>query len=304
MKTIIQTACILILMLSLNIDSSAQTKTFEVLNPKVQQGDVLIVNIVPIFGLGVFPQPTILFLNKQYYPNRYGDVFIGIDLNTKPGRYPVTLVDHGTGRELSPDYFVEVDITDREFTSRTRGMFIPTLRRKRERDVINKAFGDGDYSDRYFKDEFVKPLDKIILDTDRKVGDISSPFGDGHAGVDLVTLDRKSGQNKRPVKAINSGKVALIAKNFSTDGNMVILDHGSGIFSVYMHLSSFKVKKVGDMVNKDDIIAISGNTGSAKRGGPHLHFAVKIRDKNKVSDVYVDPLAFIDTMNQYVKQTP
>ena len=73
---------------------------------------------------------------------------------------------------------------------------------------------------------------------------------------------------------------------------MVVIDHGSGIFSLYMHLSRIEVRE-GSKVIKDQVIGLSGATGDAR--GPHLHFAIKASGTN------VDPLSFIEVANQYIK---
>ena len=56
-------------------------------------------------------------------------------------------------------------------------------------------------------------------------------------------------------------------------GNMVILDHGQGVFSLYSHLSQISAA-VGDTVEKGKIIGQTGTSGMA--GGDHLHFSMLI----------------------------
>jgi len=87
-----------------------------------------------------------------------------------------------------------------------------------------------------------------------------------HYGIDYkAALDE-------PIKAVNSGKVVLCS-NLFFEGNTTIIDHGAGIYSIYMHLSSM-TKKVGYLVNKYDLIGYAGQSGRAT--GPHLHLSVKI----------------------------
>ena len=73
--------------------------------------------------------------------------------------------------------------------------------------------------------------------------------------------------------AANNGTV-LNASWLGIYGNCIILDHGMGVQSLYAHLSSFD-SKVGDTVEKDQVIARSGMTGLA--GGDHLHFTVLVQ---------------------------
>lgn len=82
-----------------------------------------------------------------------------------------------------------------------------------------------------------------------------------------------------PVHASNAGEVVL-ARELFYEGNCVVIDHGLGFMTMYMHLSQFNVKE-GDKVEKDQVIALSGDTGRAT--GPHLHMAVRW------SGEYLDP---------------
>ena len=71
---------------------------------------------------------------------------------------------------------------------------------------------------------------------------------------------------------------------FGGGGNTVIIDHGDGLSTLYMHLSSFAVGQ-GENVSAGDTIAYAGSTGIST--GPHLHFAVR------VSGSYVDPGGYL-----------
>jgi len=141
----------------------------------------------------------------------------------------------------------------------------------------------------YFTKQFVYPLDKIIISGNfgniRKSGEIKLQ----HLGTDL---DADIGT---PVYAINDGKV-VFTKNLINDGNTIIIDHGLGIYSLYLHLNEFKVS-LGDMVKRGDVIATVGNTGYSL--GSHLHFSVKINDGKNLSSV--DPLRFITSANKIIQ---
>lgn len=283
----------------LSLSSNVQAQSFQVLNPKVEQGGVLIFKIAPQWMPPAVQNPSIAIFGKHYLPNKYGDVFIGIDKNIAPGVHIATLVEYGRGVRLSWDY-EEVEIAERNFVIRARSPGVP--RNSREVDAILKAYKSGNKFEKYFEGEFVRPLDLVVLDKDRTVGGISSlgQFGgESHRGVDLITLDPKTGKYQRPVKAINSGKVVLLAKNFSLEGNMAIIDHGSGVFSIYMHLSKFNVKQ-GELVKTGQIVGISGKSGRTKGRSvsPHLHFGVRVGDPDDSQKFpVVDPLGFIKAMN-------
>ncbi|MFW5970515.1 MAG: M23 family metallopeptidase [Desulfovermiculus sp.] len=87
-----------------------------------------------------------------------------------------------------------------------------------------------------------------------------------HLGVDLASTARAE------VLAANSGRV-VFAGWFGIYGQVVIIDHGLGLQSLYAHLSQMSVQ-VGDPVEKGQIIGRTGVTGLA--GGDHLHFGMLI----------------------------
>ncbi len=84
-----------------------------------------------------------------------------------------------------------------------------------------------------------------------------------HFGIDIV-----SKQNE-PVKAVADGTV-IFADWTSDSGNVIAIQHRSNLISVYKHNSAL-MKKVGNIVNSGQVIAIIGNTGELTTG-PHLHF--------------------------------
>jgi murein DD-endopeptidase MepM/ murein hydrolase activator NlpD len=73
------------------------------------------------------------------------------------------------------------------------------------------------------------------------------------------------------VAAVNHGRV-ILARPLFFEGNCVVIDHGQGLLTLYLHLSKFLVKE-GDDVDKGQEVGLSGGTGRAT--GPHLHLAVR-----------------------------
>ncbi|MDL2266540.1 M23 family metallopeptidase [Desulfovibrio sp. OttesenSCG-928-G15] len=84
-----------------------------------------------------------------------------------------------------------------------------------------------------------------------------------HRGVDF------RGAAGTPIQTVESGVVALVSNHYY-GGNTVIVDHGLGVFSVYLHMSSFNTQK-GQRVKRGDIIGYIGSTGRST--GPHLHYS-------------------------------
>jgi murein DD-endopeptidase MepM/ murein hydrolase activator NlpD len=73
------------------------------------------------------------------------------------------------------------------------------------------------------------------------------------------------------VRAGNAG-VVVLAQPLYFEGNCVIVDHGLGLMSVYMHFSKIEVKP-GQQVAKGERLGLSGATGRVT--GPHLHWAIR-----------------------------
>ena len=87
-----------------------------------------------------------------------------------------------------------------------------------------------------------------------------------HSGADLRAATGTA------IAAANRGRVVL-AKPLFFSGNAVFLDHGMGVYSVYLHLSEIRVE-VGDLVEKGEVVGLAGATGRVT--GPHLHWGARI----------------------------
>ncbi|MUM78312.1 peptidoglycan DD-metalloendopeptidase family protein [Pseudodesulfovibrio sp. F-1] len=99
-----------------------------------------------------------------------------------------------------------------------------------------------------------------------------------HMGLDLASLKNAA------VPAGNHGTI-VFADFLGIYGNVVVIDHGLGLQSIYAHLNSMEVE-VGQTVSKDDIVGHTGITGLA--GGDHLHYEINI------SGVPVQPIEWWD----------
>lgn len=98
-----------------------------------------------------------------------------------------------------------------------------------------------------------------------------------HNGVDL------SADTGTAIYAAYKGTVVVSTYN-SSAGNYIMIDHGSGLMTVYMHCSKLLVS-VGETVSKGQTIGLVGSTGNST--GPHLHFSVRLNGS------YVDPKPYI-----------
>lgn len=98
----------------------------------------------------------------------------------------------------------------------------------------------------------------------------SQRFYNGKPGRPHYGLDY-AGPTGTPVIAPASGKVTLYVPDMFYSGGTMIIDHGHGVTSTFLHLSDSFVKE-GDIVNKGDKVAAIGDTGRAT--GPHLDWRV------------------------------
>jgi len=118
-------------------------------------------------------------------------------------------------------------------------------------------------------------------------GPITSPFGMRnhptlggfrlHAGIDIAASEGTT------IGAAASGRV-IVAQYAGNCGNMISIDHGGGMATVYCHLSQIFVG-VGQDVSRGQAIGAVGHTGDAT--GPHLHFGILIKGHP------VDPLGYL-----------
>ncbi|MEN2786824.1 peptidoglycan DD-metalloendopeptidase family protein [Sphingomonas qilianensis] len=103
-----------------------------------------------------------------------------------------------------------------------------------------------------------------------------------HSGIDIARA------TATPVLAPADGVVILAADHpFTLEGNLLMIDHGMGLNSAFLHLSRIDVR-VGDRVTRGQLVGAVGMSGRAT--GPHLHWSLKWRDAR------IDPLLLAGAM--------
>ena len=102
-----------------------------------------------------------------------------------------------------------------------------------------------------------------------------------HSGVDIGAT--RPGVWGDPIYAAAGGTVVTANYNWS-GGNWIWVDHGGGMYTIYMHMQSFLVG-VGDYVSPGQQIGFMGSTGDSS--GAHLHISVRINGE------YVDPMPYL-----------
>ena len=132
---------------------------------------------------------------------------------------------------------------------------------------------------RLWTGEFTLPVDGRVTSAFGRGREFNGTLQSRHMGTDL------SGQTGSPVYAPNRGIVALVG-DFYYAGNVVYLDHGAGLVTVYMHLSEVSVAE-GDTVRAGQLLGRVGATGRVT--GPHLHWTARY------GSVSLDPLSLFST---------
>ncbi len=111
--------------------------------------------------------------------------------------------------------------------------------------------------------------------------------GSYHSGIDIASAPNGGGSGN-PYVAPADGVVILAAETpFTLEGNLLMIDHGNGLNSAFLHSSRLLVK-AGDIVHRGQAIGLTGMTGRAT--GPHLHWSLKWREAR------LDPILFTGAM--------
>ncbi len=155
-----------------------------------------------------------------------------------------------------------------ELRSVYHGERIPPATRTAEHAIINAVFA-GRSGPPQWSGLFTLPLHRSIV--------INAPFGQRRAYNDEPPYETHEGVDYdaargTPAYAPAAGTVVM-ARPLELRGNTLIIDHGGGVFTLFAHLSAFKVA-VGQVVKQGDLVALVGSTGNAL--GPHLHWEVHV----------------------------
>src|SRR6478672_10401392 len=210
--------------------------------------------------------------------------FAGVSLATKPGTYTLRVEGKSAGgKETAMSYLVRVSAAHYPFSTITVAPAF--VEPPKELDPViaaadaakKQAFSATDPTP-LWSGAFERPTD---TETSGVFG--SARVYNGKKKSQHLGLDFRASTGT-PVHATNAGTV-ILARPLYFEGNCVMLDHGQGLITVYMHLSEFKVKE-GDKVAAGQLIALSGGTGRST--GPHLHFAVRWRGE------YLDPRTLLE----------
>jgi murein DD-endopeptidase MepM/ murein hydrolase activator NlpD len=126
---------------------------------------------------------------------------------------------------------------------------------------------------RLWRGSFVVPLVSIVTEPFGTARTFNGAVQSVHQGLDYRA------ERGTPISAMNSGTI-LLARDLFFEGNIVVIDHGQGLLSLYLHLSEIGVKE-GDQVERGQVVGKTGATGRVT--APHLHVAVRWQG------IYLDP---------------
>jgi hypothetical protein len=213
--------------------------------------------------------PIAFFANADH---RTWFAVAGMDVEVHPGNYPLTIdatLRDGTHHTLQKDVHVE------EAPYEKVPLTVPDKFVEPNAAALKKIAADKIVKDKAFANSAAKPEWSGNFRPPLRLAPQSDSFGNQrifNGKLDSVHrgLDYRA-KMRTPVAAINSGRVVL-ARPLYYEGGCVVIDHGLGLRSIYMHLSKIEVS-VGKKVLRGQIIALSGASGRAT--GPHLHLGVR-----------------------------
>jgi murein DD-endopeptidase MepM/ murein hydrolase activator NlpD len=207
----------------------------------------------------------------------------GVSLETKPGAYALKLSGiTRENRELAFDRKIWV----RAAKYPTIAAHVASQFTEPSPEQLRQINGDKETKQRVFAQvapeqewsgDFRAPVKARISDVFGTRRTFNGKVQSLHQGLDYAV------PVGTPIAAANRGRV-LLARPLFFEGNCVVLDHGQGLLTLYLHLSKIDVKE-GDVVERGQQLGLSGGTGRAT--GPHLHIAVRWQG------VYVDPATLL-----------
>jgi murein DD-endopeptidase MepM/ murein hydrolase activator NlpD len=250
----------------------------------VAPGEIVILTITSTTPIAA---PRVRAFNQQLSPYAVDDrtwrVLVGIDLDVKPGKHPVTVV---AGAERLTHTLA---VVPRQFPTRRLKVdeaFVnpPESVQKRideERKLV-AAIWESSGSDALWKGPFVRPVPEAANSAFGTRSVFNGQPRGAHGGADFPS------PAGTPVKAPNAGRVVLV-RDLYYSGNTVIVDHGLGMFSYFAHLSEMSVAE-GERIATGATVGRVGATGRVT--GPHLHWTVR------VGGARVDPLALLALLGE------
>ena len=266
--------------------AQAPAMSFEiVIKPEIASlGDTVSVKVQKLPGDKAAPK---IFFDKTKVPvfnlsENWYRTLLPISADFKPGVYPVEIFYKGHVKRIN----LTVKDTKYPLQDLTLSKEVSELKASRiEKELVSRVLNT--YSrEKFWSGKFIFPSGgplSTAYGVKRRVNGVINT-GYFHKGLDFAAA---FGSN---IKAPENGRIVLaglVSRGFVVNGNCIFIDHGHGVISGYLHLSSVLVKE-GDFVKKGQIIGKVGSTGIAS--GPHLHWGVYVLGKT------VEPLIWTKTI--------
>jgi len=210
----------------------------------------------------------------------------GINLDTTPGAYPLELAAAPAAGKTRLTFARKFAVADAKYPKiqvklSVEGKFTePNPEQQKqieEAKQVKKDYLTRVTPEREWAGQFAAPADADISDVFGIQRVFNGKTQSTHYGLDFRV------HTGTPVTAMNGGTV-LLARFLYYEGNFVVIDHGQGLLTLYLHLSELKVNE-GDRVQRGQVIGLSGGTGRAT--GPHLDVRVRWQG------IYLDPARLI-----------
>ncbi|MCS6862476.1 MAG: M23 family metallopeptidase [Abditibacteriales bacterium] len=261
-----------VLGVGLDVDRDAPRVT---LNPSViPPGEFFVITVEPPGGETVQTvRAGVLDFHPRFY--RFGEKWkaVGaVSAKTPPGRYPVYVkVGRSDGTELETKVYLTV--TAKRFPRQRIRMSAEKMRLRtaaalaRDKAKLDQAIAES-APQPLWEGNFILPVRGRFSTGFGVIRTVNGQDAGRHYGLDIAA------PAGTPIKATNHGRVTL-AEMLETHGNTIVIDHGCGVFSLYLHLSRIDVQ-VGDEVRKGQVIGRVGTTGFST--GPHLHWGVRVAE--------------------------
>lgn len=278
-------------------DLSGLTTGIRLSSQKVTNGNPLLLQIdirklnPPITAMElIFQERKFPVYQHPADPVNYRFGLIGIPFRNAPGPAKLTLKwTNATGEHIrsipfeivAGKYRTDVLEVDPERVHPSKKNI---MRSEKEARQVKKAYADGSITG-LWQGDFQLPMASEITSAFGNKRVFNGQLKSYHNGVDFRAPPGT------PVFAANSGVVKM-AQNLFYSGNVVIIDHGNFIFTIYAHLSKIEIR-AGQQIEKGQQLGLTGASGRVS--GPHLHWGVK------VNGAAVNPIQFIKVMASLIK---
>jgi murein DD-endopeptidase MepM/ murein hydrolase activator NlpD len=246
------------------------------------QGEPVMITISGTSTIPVKSDPALLFFRYRGVPT----ALYGADISQRTGTTTVT-VTFGDGSRASGSFVIMPRVRPTES--------LPVPAQLGGNSIVNQARVLSTLTKENADLAAIHSRTDKALWTGAFSYPVASTTGSPRTVTDPYGYNRDSGANTithkgvdfhappgTPIYAVNRG-VVRVAKNYTVYGNSVIIDHGLGLLSMYMHLSRM-VAAPGQLIQQGQLIGYSGETGYAE--GPHLHLTIRI------GGVSIDPMRF------------